>query len=387
MEDRKNGKLVAWSTSIFPQEISQTFGITVTYPENHSAGIASRHQAESFLQYAEGEREYPSDVCSYAKINLAYMDLQIAENNKNMPRPDFILCINNICNQLIKWYQNIAKELNIPMFIIDVPYNYEKYVTENRVRYIRSQIEQCIHDVEAFTGIKFDWDKFTRVMEQSKINQQLWREVNELLDHVPSPLQGFDLFSYMSCMVCCRGFKSTEVILRQLKKELLENIEKGESSFPVEEQFRIYWEGIACWPHLSHNLKTMKKYGINVVATGYVKAWDLEYETNDLDGMARAYTYTSGNNVSMEELVERRVDALTQFHCDGMVYHVNRSCKVMACWQYEMQRRITDITGLPFATFDGDQSDWRNYSEAQYETRIQAFYEVMKANKEARQNG
>ena len=32
---------------------------------------------------------------------------------------------------------------------------------------------------------------------------------------------------------------------------------------------------------------------------------------------------------------------------------------------------------IPLATFDGDQADPRNFSEAQYETRVQGLAEVM----------
>ena len=64
----------------------------------------------------------------------------------------------------------------------------------------------------------------------------------------------------------------------------------------MEEKFRVYWDGIACWPYLSHNLRTLKKQGINMVASSYGKAWAIEYE--DLDGMARAYCFASTNGAT-----------------------------------------------------------------------------------------
>ena len=50
------------------------------------------------------------------------------------------------------------------------------------------------------------------------------------------------------------------------------------------------------------------------------------------------------------------------------------------------QRIIAEETGVPFTSVDGDQADYRNYSEAQYETRIQGLYEVMQQNKEAKKD-
>lgn len=385
-EAKERGEKIGWSTSIFPQEIPETLGLCIVYPENHSAGIAARHQAEEFLQYAEGDAGYNNDLCSYAKINLAYMDMLKAPGN-NMPRPDFVLCCNNICNQVTKWYQNLSYTCNAPMFMIDAAYNYEDEVTESRVKYIRNQLDQLIKDLCEFTGKTFDEDKFKEVMEISAINKDLWQKANELLAHCPSPLSGFDMFNYMSCMVCFRGKKETTDILNQLIAEIEEHIKNGTSTYPVKEEYRIFWEGIACWPYLGHNMKVMKKYGINMVATGYVKAWALDYDVNDLDGMARAYSSTSNNNNNLETIVKRRAEALKQFKCDGMIYHINRSCKVMDCQQYEVQRRLMELTGVPYTSFDGDQSDFRNYSEAQFETRIQGLVEIMKQNKEARKNG
>ena len=59
----------------------------------------------------------------------------------------------------------------------------------------------------------------------------------------------------------------------------------------------------------------------------------------------------------------------------------------MGCQMYEAQRQISELTGAAYTIFDGDQADYRNYSEAQFETRIQGLVEVMKARKEVRENG
>ena len=126
-------------------------------------------------------------------------------------------------------------------------------------------------------------------------------------------------------------------------------------------------------------------YGINMVASSYGKAWAIEYE--DLDGMARAYCFASTNGDNATTMLSRRLEALQRFDCDGTIYHVNRSCKVMDCQMMEVQRQLSEMAGVPFTSFDGDQADYRNYSEAQFETRIQGLVEIMKQNKEAKRNG
>jgi benzoyl-CoA reductase/2-hydroxyglutaryl-CoA dehydratase subunit BcrC/BadD/HgdB len=69
---------------------------------------------------------------------------------------------------------------------------------------------------------------------------------------------------------------------------------------------------------------------------------------------------------------------------DGIIHHSNRSCKPMDFKQYEIRRRITEETGIPSIIFDGDQTDPRVFSEAQFETRLQALVEIMEENRARR---
>ena len=87
--------------------------------------------------------------------------------------------------------------------------------------------------------------------------------------------------------------------------------------------------------------------------------------------MARAYCFASTNGDNASTMISRRLEALERFGCEGTVYHVNRSCKVMDCQMMEVQRQLSKKAGVPYTSFDGDQADYRNYSEAQFETRIQ----------------
>ena len=129
-------------------------------------------------------------------------------------------------------------------------------MTETRVRYVREQIDRLIEDLCEFTGKSWDEERFKEVMRISQTNSSLWERANNLLERKPSPLSGFELFNYMSAMVCNRGKTSSTEILEQLNAEIEQHIADGTSTFPVKEEFRISWDGIACWPYLSHNLRT-----------------------------------------------------------------------------------------------------------------------------------
>lgn len=387
-EAHKAGKPVGWSTAIFPQELCEVFDIPVLYPENNAAAISARHFGDRFIGHAEGVMGYPINICSYARLNMGMADMMQDPNFEKsepaMAPPSFLLLANNSCTQLMKWYENLSRNLTIPIFFVDCLFNYrEEFPAPHRVRYVRSQIENAIAAMESFFGKKFDEEKFLAVQKISQTNRKLFNEIVAMNARRPAPLDGFDLFNYMAPLVICRGKESTTAIFEQLKKEVLEHIENGTSTFRGEEKFRVHWEGIACWPNLGHNLKTLSRYNVNAVMNGYVTAWDVAYEPGDLDGMAAAYQLASTNSLNTVAIMGKRVASIDKFNCDGMLCHVNRSCKLMT-FHIMVGREIVEAeAGVPVTNFDGDQSDTRVFSEAQFETRLQGLVEIMNENKKA----
>lgn len=213
MEAKARGEKIGWATSLFPQEIAETLGLHIVYPENHGAAIAAKKLAAPFLEYAEAH-DCNNDLCSYAKIDIAYADIFDCSPASNMAKPDFLLIGNNGCNEITKWFEVIGRKLEIPTFMIDFTYNHMPYVTDSRVQYIKAQIEQVIEALSAFTGTTWDPDRFAEIMRVSTENRNLWEQVADYLELQPSPLSGFDLFNYMGPMVFTRGRRETDEMKR-----------------------------------------------------------------------------------------------------------------------------------------------------------------------------
>jgi len=380
-EGKAKGELVCWASSISPCEFTETMGIHMLYPENHAAAVAARHGAEEMIQHAEN-MGYSLDNCSYARINLAYMDVQQCAA-ENMPLPDFVLICNNICETLVKWYENIAYKLNVPIIMIDTPYNYTDELNEWAIDYIAAQLEHAIEQMEEITGKKFDHDKYKKVMEQAAENTYWWTTAMSLAAAEPSPLNGFDIFNYMALIVCMRGKKGCGETFKKLAEELQEKIDNGEGAFKEGEKYRIMWDGIACWPYLSHNYKAMRALGMNMTGSTYPRGWKLDYEPGDIRTMARAYT-SVGNNLSLNAQIDLKEEVVKTYNCQGVTYHLNRSCKCMDFLFHEQQNQVAERTDTPYITFDGDQSDPRNFSKAQFETRVQGLAEMMEQRKNAK---
>ena len=146
IEAKKEGKPVAWVSSNFPVEIPETLGLATAYPENQAAGIAARGAGERMCEVAEADG-YSNDICAYARISMAYAKLKECPE-QDVAMPDVLLCCNNICNCMIKWYENLAIELNIPMILLDIPFNPDYEVSQAEIDYVSAQFWDAVHTLE-----------------------------------------------------------------------------------------------------------------------------------------------------------------------------------------------------------------------------------------------
>ena len=137
---------------------------------------------------------------------MAYAKIKDAPE-QNVPMPDFLLCCNNICNCMIKWYENLSKELKIPMIMIDIPFNPDYEVSDAETAYIKAQFLDAIHQLEELTGKKWSDEKYKEVMEYSGRTSRAWLAATATAKYTPSPFNGFDLLNHMAVMVTARGKK------------------------------------------------------------------------------------------------------------------------------------------------------------------------------------
>ena len=375
---KDRGEMVGWCSSNFPVEIPETLGLAVCYPENQAAGIAARGAGVRLCSISESDG-YSNDICAYARISLAYAKIKDAPE-QNIPMPDFVLCCKNICNCMIKWYENLAVELNIPLIMIDIPFNPDDTVSDAELAYVRSQFLAAVKQLEELTGKVWREERFREVMESSCRTSRAWLAATAEAKHTPSPFNGFDLLNHMAVMVTARGKPEAADAMETLLKEYRENHEKGQSTFRAEEKHRIMFEGIACWPWLRVTSTGLKSRGINMVTTIYADAFGFDYDS--FDNMIRAYCLVP-NAINLNLARDKRVKLCKANHVEGLLVHTNRSCKLWSGFMYEMSRQIGQQCDIPVVSFDGDQADPRNFSEAQYDTRVQGLTEIMQARKEA----
>jgi len=362
----------AWITSGGPVEFLYSMGVYPVYPENHAALIGAAKEGVNYASVSEGDG-YSQDLCSYVRCDIGAI---ISGNSPvgGLPVPSFLVSANNICNTVVKWYEILSRTYDVPLFLLDIPF-IRKEMKENYIDYVESQMYDLIKFISKITGRDFDEDEFYKTAVLSIKGIKSYEEVLRMGAHKPSPLTCFDAFINMAPIVCLRGTEAPINFYEGMKAELDERVKNGIGAVDNEE-VRLLWDNIPIWYGLRWLADFFAEHNACLVADTYTNAWtffgDLDLN-NPIRGMAQAYSpiYLNIGIERMAEVVNKLIDI---YDIDGVVMHSNRSCKPYSFSQYELQKMLD----VPSVIIDADQTDYRVFSQAQIETRLEAFLEMLR---------
>ena len=236
----QTGKKIAWITSGGPVEPLIVMDVIPVYPENYGAMIGASKMGADLCQKAES-MGYASDLCSYARADIASATVNGGPIG-GLPEPDMLICCNNICGTVLKWYEVQARYYNVPLFILDTPVCHTEYSTEIK-QYVEKQVKEYIEFLEGVCGKKFDYDKMIKVGELSVRGQELWQEVLDTTMNRPSPMTCFDAFFHLALIVTLRGTQTVVDYYEMLLAEMKQRIKDGISMVP-DEKYRLLWDNL-----------------------------------------------------------------------------------------------------------------------------------------------
>ncbi len=372
----ETGKKIAWITSGGPVEPLIVMGVIPIYPENHGAMIGASKMGDDLCQKAEA-MGYAVDLCSYARADIASATVNGGPIG-GLPEPDMLVCCNNICGTVLKWYEVQARYYQVPLFILDTPVCHQTYSPETRT-YVEAQLSEYIAFLEGICGKKFDYDKMETVGHLSYRGQQLWQAVLDTTMHQPAPMTCFDAFFQLPLIVTLRGTQSAVDYYEMLLAELNQRIADGIGMVP-NESYRLLWDNIPIWYKTRWLSETFASHGATLVADTYTSGWcsSMQYldPDNFLASMAEAYTRIF-LNCGTDKMAENIIAMAQKYRVNGLVMHSNRSCKPYSFGQYDIQKMVMQELGLPTLIIEADMTDQRIFSESQIETRIDAFMEML----------
>ena len=68
---------------------------------------------------------------------------------------------------------------------------------------------------------------------------------------------------------------------------------------------------------------------------------------------------------------------MRDYKVDGAILHSNRSCKPISMGQMDIQRMLAEKLSVPSVMFDGDHMDGERFTMSQFQSRIDAFMELL----------
>lgn len=374
------GKKVAWITSGGPVEPLIAMDVIPVYPENHGAMIGASKMGAELCEKSE-IMGYSSDLCSYARTDIACAPLQAGPIG-GLPKPDMFICCNNICGTVLKWYEIQARYYEKPLFILDTPFCHTEYSDEAK-KYVRRQLNEYIQFLENTCKKTFDYEKMKEVGKLSFEAQKLWKAVLDTAAHKPAPLSAFDAFFHLALIVTLRGTQVVVDYYSSLLNEMKERITAGIGVVEIE-KYRLLWDNLPIWYRTKWLSEKFSSCGACLVADTYTSAWcgALQYINEDdfLESMAEAYSRIY-LNIGIDQRADEIISMIDKYKVDGFVMHSNRSCKPYSFGQYDIQKIIWQERGIPCLIIEADMVDERSFSESQIESRIEAFMEVIQNKK------
>jgi benzoyl-CoA reductase/2-hydroxyglutaryl-CoA dehydratase subunit BcrC/BadD/HgdB len=349
-------------------------GVLPYYPENYGAMCGASRTSLPLCEAAEN-KGYSHDLCSYALTDIGSSLTGKGPMGK-LPKPDFLVCANNICGTVIKWYEIQARAFDVPVFFLDTPFVHDE-IQEHTLKYVQDQMEGYISFLERQLKRPFSEKRFRKVCSHSFETITLWREILKLSRNTPAPFAAFDAFIHMAPIVTLRGTRWAVRYYKKLKKEIESRVEKGEGAFGYEE-LRLIWDNIPIWYDIRNLSKILSSYGAALVADTYTSAWALDNLdlTHPLNGLSKAYA-TIHLNLGLDYKIKKMASLMEEFGAHGFIMHSNRSCKPYSLGQYDLKREVTRLTGKPGLIIEADHTDSRSYAPQQVEKQIQIFLEMI----------
>jgi benzoyl-CoA reductase/2-hydroxyglutaryl-CoA dehydratase subunit BcrC/BadD/HgdB len=373
------GKKVAWIASGGPVEPLYAMGVLPFYPENYGAMCGAFRMSVPLCEVAE-HKGYSRDLCSYALTDIG-SSLTGKGPLGVLPKPDFLVCANNICGTVIKWYELQARAFQVPVFFLDTPFVHDQ-ISQHTLQYVEKQMEAYIAFLERQVKRPFSEKRFQQVGSFAFEAITLWKEILELSQHHPAPFAAFDAFIHMAPIVTLRGTRWAVRYYRKLKKEIEARVKKGVGAF-AREEIRLIWDNIPIWYDIRNLSKIFSSQGAVLVADTYTSAWALDQVdlTQPLKSLSRAYAIIH-LNLGLEHKISKVVRMMEQYGADGFIMHSNRSCKPYSLGQYDLKREVSKATGKPGLIIEADHTDLRSYAPNQVEKQIQIFLGIIKGKKQ-----
>lgn len=382
----KEGLPVAWCCIAAPREIMQAMDVQAFYPEQYASYLASRDCTTRFIQHAEAAG-YANELCGYSRAILGYiMDgLPPDVPAGGMSRPDFLVITSVVCDNRVKWFEEMADMFHAPLYLMEVPemppetsqgassgeevlimVQIGRRDAPHLYEYMGKQYQGLVRFLEEQTGGKLDRDKLREISARSREVGKLRREINEYRKAIPTPMGAADGYTAMFPGTYLPGTKIADEFYAKLREEVKYRLDNKIGIVP-EERFRLAWSGIPFWYNMGLPNYFEEYGGVVVIDTQY--------------GAAGQTINTSSprqpKRWGMNYMVASVMRAVVDYNIDGVVLSYTPTCRALYINQMEIKNTLEEELGVPAILLESDMVAPSSYNEAETMMRIDAFIELV----------
>ncbi len=351
---------IALVNIFMPCEILEAMDMVPMCAELLAGFINGTYSEGIFAEEAQKEG-IAETYCSYHKIFLGTAYTRV------LPPPKAIINTSFACDANNLTFQELATQMDIPHYYIDVPYGQ----SEESVQQVAAELREATAFLEEVSGKRLDEEKLKAAVGRSQKSIELFRQILEKKRDLYLP---GDVTSEMYEVYLVHNGLGTAMCY-DYAKTFLDDFKRAKAFTGI----KILWLHVV--PHWQKPVIDLFDFNEDC----QIIACDMNFENLvDLDpekpyeSMARRLVYSHWS--TGQSRIDKAVEMGKYLQVDGVICFCQWGCK-QTLGLADLFKEAFEAEGMPLLVLDGDGADRRNAFDGQVSTRLNAFVEMLKGRK------
>lgn len=378
-------------------ELLQAFDVHLVFPEILSLQTAVRKVSSEYIRAAEGWG-MSTDACNYVKADIGLALDGMEHPSGKIPKPSLAVA-SNMCLVFTKWAEIWERMHDVPIQVLDIPLGRargrklesgeERF--ESDKEYVLEQLWELVELLEEVTGRDFDPSKLSEAERQANRMMRAWRGILEVNRNQPAVYDALaDGVVFLGIANILRGTEEGADFM-ELAEEQLQHAADESIGALNREKHRLLFHGVACYPYMRRFQALFHSWNGVFVTSPYLSFACGGFTGEELFDPSRPMESLAEMTVTCNRQAHQAMyytddylfdrDILDEFHVDGVVFHVVKSCRTVSTSHANTRQFLMERDDIPCLLLESDHVDPRYFSEAQLKNRADAFFESLEQKK------